>query len=58
MIGSSSEIIFKDLPADDPKQRCADISIARNKLGWEPTTQLKEGLRHTIDYFDNLLSEK
>ncbi|RUM43859.1 MAG: SDR family NAD-dependent epimerase/dehydratase [Desulfocapsa sp.] len=56
MIGSSSEIIFKDLPADDPKQRCADISIARNKLGWEPTTQLKEGLRHTIDYFDNLLS--
>jgi len=57
MIGSSSEIIFKDLPADDPKQRSADISIARNKLGWEPTTQLKEGLRHTIDYFDKLLSE-
>ena len=58
MIGSSSEIIFKDLPADDPKQRCADISIARNKLGWEPATQLKEGLRHTVDYFDNLLSEQ
>lgn len=58
MIGSSSEIVFKDLPADDPKQRSADISIARNQLGWEPTTQLKEGLRHTIDYFDNLLKEK
>ncbi len=58
MIGSSSEIVFKDLPGDDPKQRCADISIAREKLGWEPTTQLKEGLRHTIDYFDNLLSEQ
>jgi UDP-glucuronate decarboxylase len=57
MIGSSSEIIFKDLPEDDPKQRCADISIARNKLGWEPTTQLKEGLRHTVDYFDNFLSQ-
>jgi len=57
MVGSSSEIIFKDLPADDPKQRCADISIARNKLGWEPTTQLKEGLRYTVDYFDNLLSD-
>jgi len=57
MVGSSSEIIFKDLPADDPKQRSADISIAKNKLGWEPTTQLKEGLRYTIDYFDNFLSE-
>lgn len=58
MIGSSSEIVFKDLPADDPKQRSADISLARNTLGWEPTTQLKEGLRHTVDYFDDLLSEK
>ncbi|HIP82815.1 MAG TPA: SDR family oxidoreductase [Desulfocapsa sulfexigens] len=58
MVGSSSEIVFRDLPADDPKQRSADISIAKNKLGWEPTTQLKEGLRHTIDYFDKLLSDK
>ncbi len=57
MVSSSSDIIFKDLPADDPKQRCADISIARDKLGWEPKTQLKEGLRYTIDYFDNFLSE-
>lgn len=57
MIGSSSEIIFKELPADDPKQRSADISIARNKLGWEPTTQLKEGLRHTVEYFDKLLTD-
>lgn len=57
MVGSSSEIVFKDLPADDPKQRCADISIVREKLGWEPTTQLEEGLRHTVDYFDSLLSE-
>ena len=57
MVGSSSEIVFKDLPADDPKQRSADISIAKNKLGWEPKTQLKEGLRHTINYFDNFLSD-
>lgn len=56
MIGSSSEIVFKDLPADDPKQRSADISIAKERLGWEPTTQLKEGLKYTIDYFDNFLS--
>lgn len=58
IIGSSSKIIFKDLPADDPKQRSADISMARNSLGWEPTTQLKEGLRYTIDYFDNFLSDR
>ena len=58
MIGSSSEIIFKDLPADDPRQRSADISLAKNMLGWEPTTQLKEGLKRTIDYFDRFLSSK
>ena len=56
MIGSSSEIVFKELPSDDPKQRSADISIARKEFGWEPKTQLKEGLRHTIDYFDKLLT--
>ncbi len=56
LIGSSSSIVFKELPADDPKQRSADISIARDKLGWEPTTQLKEGLKYTVDYFDKLLS--
>lgn len=57
MIGSASEIVFKDLPADDPRQRSADISIAREQLGWEPTTQLREGLGHTIEYFDNLLKK-
>lgn len=56
--GSSSEIIFKELPADDPKQRSADISIARNKLGWEPKTQLKEGLKYTIEYFDKYLTDR
>lgn len=56
LVGSSSSIVFKELPADDPKQRSADISIARDKLGWEPTTQLKEGLKYTVDYFDKLLS--
>ncbi len=54
--GSSSEILFSDLPVDDPRQRCADISIARNSLGWEPTTSLADGLRLTIDYFDKYLS--
>lgn len=53
IIGSSSEIIFKPLPCDDPLQRCPDIALAKAKLGWIPTTQLEEGLRHTIAYFEN-----
>jgi len=49
--GSTSEIVFKELPVDDPKQRRPDISLAREKLGWEPKVQLEEGLQRTIDYF-------
>lgn len=48
---SKSEIIYEDLPADDPKQRQPDITLARRHLGWEPSTQLEEGLRKTIDWF-------
>ena len=51
MTGSKSKIVTKPLPGDDPKQRRPDISLARAKLGWEPTTQLEAGLRKTIDYF-------
>ena len=54
--GSRSEIIRKPLPADDPIQRQPDISLARQKLDWEPTIALDEGLKKTIDYFDKLLS--
>ena len=56
MTGSKSEIIFKPLPSDDPIQRKPDISLARAKLGWEPKTQLDQGLRKTIDYFSQLLN--
>ena len=55
LTGSKSEIISKPLPADDPVQRQPDISIAREKLDWEPTIQLKEGLQKTIAYFDTPL---
>ena len=48
---SRSGIIFKPLPADDPKQRCPDISKAKRLLGWQPTIPLREGLKRTIDYF-------
>lgn len=52
--GSSSEIVFKPLPVDDPKVRQPDITKARKLLGWEPTVSLKEGLSKTVEYFRNL----
>jgi UDP-glucuronate decarboxylase len=51
LTGSKSEIIEHPLPADDPKQRRPDISLAQKILGWEPTIPLEEGLCRTIDYF-------
>lgn len=55
--GSQSKIIHEPLPSDDPKQRQPDITIAREKLSWEPKVSLDEGLKPTIEYFDKLLSE-
>jgi UDP-glucuronate decarboxylase len=49
--GSKSEIVQHPLPADDPKQRRPDISLAQKVLGWQPTVPLEDGLRRTIDYF-------
>jgi UDP-glucuronate decarboxylase len=54
--GSKSKVVFQPLPSDDPMQRKPDISVAREKLGWEPKVQLEEGLTKTINYFDQLLS--
>jgi UDP-glucuronate decarboxylase len=51
---SSSKIIFKDLPVDDPLKRKPDISKARERLGWAPEIDIDEGLQNTIDYFDGL----
>jgi len=53
---SKSEIVFKKLPADDPKQRRPDITQARKILEWDPEIELEEGLKRTIDYFDELLT--
>lgn len=58
LTGSSSSLVFKPLPQDDPKQRQPDIQMARKELGWEPTIRLEEGLRKTISYFDELLTLK
>lgn len=58
LVGSNSKIVFLPLPQDDPLQRQPDISLAKKELGgWEPKVQLKEGLKHTINYFDTLLKE-
>ena len=55
---SRSRIKFKPLPQDDPRQRQPDITLAKKVLGWEPRTDLEEGLKKTIAYFDHLLSEE
>ena len=51
MTGSSSRIVFKQLPDDDPKQRQPDITLAKEKLGWQPTIELEDGLKYMIEYF-------
>ncbi|UZF91590.1 UDP-glucuronic acid decarboxylase family protein [Bosea sp. NBC_00550] len=56
MTGSRSEIVFRPLPQDDPRQRCPDISKAQELLHWTPKVPLQEGLRRTIAYFEDWLS--
>lgn len=57
MTKSSSLIRYLELPQDDPIQRKPDITLAKKKLHWHPTTSLDEGLRHTIEYFHQLLKK-
>lgn len=56
MTSSSSEIIYQPLPPDDPTQRRPDITLAKQKLGWEPKVSLDEGLAPTIEYFRKEIS--
>ena len=58
LTGSRSKIEFKPLPADDPKQRKPDTTLAKKLLGWEPRIGLEEGLGRTIDYFQRQLREE
>lgn len=57
LTGSRSEVRFKQLPPDDPLRRRPDVSAAKTLLDWKPEVPLEEGLRETIDYFENLLAE-
>ncbi len=54
LTGSSSKLEYKELPQDDPKQRKPDISLAKEKLSWEPTIDIEQGLVKTIEYFKSL----
>lgn len=58
MTGSSSKIVFKSLPNDDPKQRQPDITLAKKKLGWEPAVELEDGLSRMIEYFKGSKTNK
>ena len=57
LTGSRSSLVRRPLPSDDPKQRCPDITRARQALHWEPTVKLRQGLAKTIDYFDEQLKK-
>lgn len=55
MTGSTSKLVFRPLPENDPTRRRPDIALAQEKLGWQPKVMLRDGLRPTITYFENLL---
>jgi len=55
---SKSQIRYEPLPQDDPRQRCPDITKARQLLGWEPKIDLETGLRMSLDYFKKAVAEE
>jgi UDP-glucuronate decarboxylase len=56
LVGGKSKLSFAPLPSDDPRQRKPDISLAHDKLGWQPRVNLEDGLKETIQYFRTLLT--
>ena len=58
IVGSKSKIVHRELPSDDPMQRCPDITQAKEILGWEPKVKLEDGLRKPIPYFEGLLRQQ
>lgn len=55
LTGTDSDIVFRSLPVDDPKQRRPDLTVANRELGWEPVVPVDEGLRRTIEYLRSVL---
>lgn len=58
MTGSKSKIVYKPLPSDDPVKRKPDITLAKEKLNWEPKVDIKEGIANTIQYFERIVRDK
>ena len=58
MIGARSSIDCQPAPRDDPTRRCPDISLAGERIDWAPRVGLEEGLKHTVAYFEKLLSDQ
>lgn len=56
LTGSKLQLIFKPLPSDYPVQRCPDIRLAQERLGWQPTVPVHDGLTRTVAYFRKLLA--
>lgn len=54
--GATSRIVYESLPVDDPTQRCPDITLAREQLGWEPAIDLRTGLARTIEHFQGVIA--
>lgn len=57
LTNSKSQLVFKELPEDDPQKRKPDISLAEKELNWRSSISLKEGLTYTIEYFDKLFEK-
>ena len=57
LVDSNTKVVYKDLPKDDPKQRCPDITKAKNILGWKPKIDRTEGLKRTYQYFKNKVNK-
>ena len=55
MTDAKSELIYEPLPEDDPLQRCPNITLAKEKLNWQPNVQLEQGLEKTITYFSETI---
>ena len=55
LTGSRSKLVYRELPTDDPKTRRPDVAFAESTIGWAPRIQLEEGLKRTIEYFEERL---